>query len=51
MREMYEEINTHLLVAILKTQAETLKRLDELTLPVARPPLKVYEPKKLEDHR
>jgi len=50
MKKMFEEVNVHLLMAILKTQAVLMRRLDELTLPVARPPLQVYEPLK-EDHR
>lgn len=50
MTEMFEEINVHLLMAILKSQVELVRQLDELTLPVARPPLQVYEPLK-EDHR
>jgi len=44
MSRIYEEINTHLLVAILKAQIEILNRLNGPYTLVARPPLKVYTP-------
>jgi len=38
----YDEIQTHLLILILKTQLEILSRLDETPMLVARSPDGVY---------
>ena len=51
MDDMFEQINYHLLMSILKLQFEILDRLDRVAILVARPPIKIYRPVKEVDHR
>jgi len=51
MDDLREALEIHLLMwKILKIQLELLDRLNEIPMRVASPPLKVYEPIKMEDH-